>query len=100
MYTCCPLQNNLNIIYHVAIIEDSNVGSASTSIGLGNKFPRNKNSTNQRAELIVVIHVLTISLINLRTIVLIIPLFSRYFRGLKKLRNSSDGHMPGPQKMY
>ena len=77
MYTSCPLQNNRNITYHVAIIEDSNVGLASASIGLGNKFPWNKYSTNQIAEQIVVIHVLTISLINLRTIVLIIPLFSR-----------------------
>ena len=77
MYTSCPLQNNRNITYRAAIIEDTHVGSASASIGLGNKFPRNENSTNQIAELIVVILVITIRLINLRTIVLTIQLFSR-----------------------
>ena len=51
-------------------------------------------SSNQIAELIVVVHVLTKSLINLTTSVLTIPLFSKYFFWYHKTeKQSSPGRM-------
>ena len=59
------------------------------------KFHRIEISSNQIAELIVVVHVLIISLIKLTTSVLTIPLFSKYifFWYHKTEKQSSQGRM-------